>query len=730
MKKNFTKYILLTIVYLTFLCVKNYAQMPPHPSLLDRINRGEVAKPYAISNLSLLRSKGIDEPWLSPRQQILKKQTAFSRVFGPEAVPTSSWKALVILVKFTDKASQVNASYFDNLLFGQNTGTLRDYYKKVSYNNLDIVTVNLPSATGWVTAPQTYSYYVNGQNGTGSYPRNSQKLTEDIVNLVNSQVDFSKYDNDGDGYVDALFIIHSGTGAEYTGNNNDIWSHAWTTSAPQTLDGVKVYHYSIEPEYWLNPGDMTCGVFAHELGHAAFGLPDLYDTDYSSEGLGNWSLMAGGSWNGQGGLGGSPAFPDAWSHVQMGYITPIIVSSNIAGQTINNVENISEAYFLQNSFCGSEYFLCENRQKTGYDTYLPGSGLCIYHIDNSVNNNNHEWYPGHTSSGHYHVALEQADGKWSLEHNVGYGDAGDPYPGSTNNINFDNSTFPDSKNYNLNETYIGVSNIFSSSNYAMTADLYIQENISEKITITNPTGGEIFAVGSNPTITYTSVGTSGYLNLDYSTDGGITWSIISTNQPDDGDYKGWIVPNTPSTNCKIRISDVDGYPSVISKGLFIIPSDEFTEQKSISLIGFYFGCAAWGDYDNDGDLDLLLTGYNEDIGGGDFSKIYRNNGDNTFTEQTSISLTGVYSGSAAWGDYNNDGYMDILLTGYDQSTTMISKIYRNNGNNTFTEQTSISLTGVTTGTGAWGDYDNDGDLDILLIGQIATAGMSCKNISQ
>ena len=61
-------------------------------------------------------------------------------------------------------------------------------------------------------------------------------------------------------------------------------------------------------------------------------------------------------------------------------------------------------------------------------------------------------------------------------------------------------------------------------------------------------------------------------------------------------------------NCKIRISDTDGYPSVISKGLFIIPSDEFTENTSISLTGVYSGAAIWGDYDNDGDLDILLTG--------------------------------------------------------------------------------------------------------------------------
>ena len=262
MKKLFLYLIILLLIDIS----KDYAQMPPHPSLLDRIKRGEITAPYTLSNLNAIRSRGVDQPWSSPKLQMLKKQNTFSKTLGPEAAPTGSWKALAILVQFSDKPSQVNANYFDNLLFGQNTGTLHDYYEKVSYGNLDIITVNLPSTIGWVTAPQTYSYYVNAQNGTGDYPHNSQKLVEDIVNLVNPQIDFSKYDNNKDGYVDALFIIHSGRGAEYSGNNNDIWSHSWTTSTPQNLDGVKVYHYSIEPEYWINAGDMTCGVLCARNG--------------------------------------------------------------------------------------------------------------------------------------------------------------------------------------------------------------------------------------------------------------------------------------------------------------------------------------------------------------------------------------------------------------------------------------------------------------------------------
>ncbi|MGB8320867.1 MAG: M6 family metalloprotease domain-containing protein, partial [Ignavibacteriaceae bacterium] len=448
MKKLYFLLILLLVINNLYI----YAQMPPHPLLLDKINKGEIIKPYALSNLDMIRSKGVDKPWSAPKQQLLNKQNGLSRMFGPQTVPSGSWKALAVLVQFTDKPSQVNATYFDNLLFGQSTGTLSNYYNKVSYGNLDIITVTLPSTLGWITAPQPYSYYVNGNNGMGSYPQNSQKLVEDIVNLIDPVIDFSQYDNDGDGYVDALFIVHSGSGAEHNGNNNDMWSHSWTTHTKPILDEVQIYHYSIVPEYWETAGDMTCGVFAHEMGHSVFGLPDLYDTDYSSMGLGKWSLTAGGSWNGT--LGNSPAFPDAWSHIQMGYLNPTVVSDNISDQSINNVENNAEAYLLKNSLCGTEYFLVENRQKIGYDAYLPGSGLCIYHVDNSAANNNNEWYPGHTSSGHYKVALMQADGLWSLEHSSS-GNSGDPYPGSSNNRNFGSISIPDSWNYNLSETGIG-----------------------------------------------------------------------------------------------------------------------------------------------------------------------------------------------------------------------------------------------------------------------------------
>lgn len=132
---------------------------------------------------------------------------------------------------------------------------------------------------------------------------------------------------------------------------------------------------------------------------------------------------------------------------------------------------------------------------------------------------------------------------------------------------------------------------------------------------------------------------------------------------------------------------------------------------SAGLTGVYFGAVAWGDVDNDSDLDILLTGFD---GADRISRIYRNNGNSTFTD-IHAALTGVYFSAVAWGDTDNDGDLDVLLTGHDGTNTPVAKVYRNNGNSTFTDL-NIELPGVQVGAVAWGDADNDGDLDILLTG--------------
>lgn len=429
--------------------------MPPHARLADKVASGELRVPQ--TNLQ------IQEPAAFARR--------LSTPMALGAMASDSFRTLAILVQYSDKPSQVNPADFDTLLYELNQGSIRDYFLECSYGALDMITVNLPSSTSWQSVPQTAAYYANGENGLkdASYPNNAQKLVEDALAAADPLVDFSDYDNDGDGWLDALMIIHTGPGAEFTDDLNDIWSHKWGIS-PQELDGVWISTYSMMPEYWSAPGDITIGVFAHELGHV-LGLPDLYDTDNSSKGLGRWCLMAGGAWNGF--LGDSPSHLSAWCKVKLGFTTPITPTTELLAAPFPQVETDSVIYRLwDNGSASAEYFLIENRQQTGFDASLPASGLLIWHIDTVQANNQNEWYPGNTGSGHLKVALEQSDGDWDLEKNVNSGDSGDPYPGTNTVRSFNSTTSPNSLAYDGSISFVLLANI-SNSDSLMTADITV-----------------------------------------------------------------------------------------------------------------------------------------------------------------------------------------------------------------------------------------------------------------
>lgn len=434
---------LLTIITILFLAVPIGA-MPPHPDLAKKIANGQARLP---ANKVVISYQPGEFDYDQPSDR--------------SGQVTGTFKVLCILVDFSDNNASTTSFEFDTLIYANQSGTVRDYYSEISYTQLDIVTVNLPSSLGWNRAPQTYTYYVDNNYGTDSpYPNNSKKLCEDLVDLVDGAVDFTQYDNDGNGFVDVVLITHAGPGAEYTGSSSDIWSHKWSIP-PRSRDGVFISNYAIMPEYWSTPGDMTIGVYCHEMGHG-FGLPDLYDTDNSSYGIGYWSLMASGSWNG--GLGSSPAHMDAWSKIQVGWVTPTNVTSNATNVAINDVESNQTIFRLWTSGAmGSEYFLIENRQQIGYDAALPGSGLLIWHIDEAVSHNMYEWYPGHTSFGNYKVALEQADNLFQLEKKQSLGNSGDPFPGSTNNSSFGPVTSPNSDSYASSNSFVSISNISASA---------------------------------------------------------------------------------------------------------------------------------------------------------------------------------------------------------------------------------------------------------------------------
>ena len=463
------KYSILSGVAITLILVLGLVgsalATPPHPDVLEKINSDPIARAIYETERAEQLERGIDAPGNALSKLVASKQAA-----GLAPTLSGTYKILVLLVDFSDHVQQTSASFFDGLIFDSTGTSVRTYYDEVSYGQFDIVTVHMPSTTGWFRAPSPYTYYVNGEYGLGTYPNNAQKLVEDLVDVADASIDFSQYDNDGDGYVDALVIAHSGPGREFTGSADDIHSHKWGIS-PRQKDGVYVYEYAMQPEYLSVSGDMTIGVFCHELGHV-FGLPDHYDTDYSSQGVGQFCVMSYGSWNGTN--GSSPAHPSAWCRKELGFATPVNVTSNRINESIQEVENGGSIYRMWSNgdSTGDEYFLIENRQQTGFDSGLPSSGLLIWHIDEAKTNNDAEWYPSLSGANHYQVALEQADGLYQLEHDINTGNGGDPFPGSTMNTSFSNITTPSSDSYEDGATVVAVTNISSSAS-TMTADLIV-----------------------------------------------------------------------------------------------------------------------------------------------------------------------------------------------------------------------------------------------------------------
>jgi immune inhibitor A len=364
-------------------------------------------------------------------------------------------RVAVVLVQFPDRSLPADAAARTERLFFSTGelphGSVAEYYADVSGGLIGIT----GKVVGPYTLPRGLSAYAGADNGTQAALPNARTLADEALTASAADLDYAPYDNDGDGFVDAYIVVHAGRGAEQTGRTSDIWSHKWILPTERTVNGVKVYAYLTIPE------DANIGVAAHEIGHLVFGWPDLYDPDQSSEGIGDWCLMSGGSW----GLGGErPTHPSAWCKANQGWIDVVAPSAN-GPVTVEDVKTGRAAYRLwTNGQDGTEYFLVENRQATGYDASLPGAGLLVWHVDDAVE--------GNTNEAHFKVALEQADGKRQLELNGNRGDAGDPFPGTSQVTTFTATSTPNSRSYAGSDTCVAITGIPAPS-AAMTVEVSV-----------------------------------------------------------------------------------------------------------------------------------------------------------------------------------------------------------------------------------------------------------------
>ncbi len=372
---------------------------------VDSLGKGKAVVPQEL--LSKARSR-MAARRQAARRANAKKASQRMATNGNTGKFQGQRHGLIILVNFAD--SKFNTSKFgptqtlysriaNEANYGENNfkGSISDYFKAQSGGQflLDF------DVAGPVTLPNGYSYY--GQNDDDGYDKRPKEMVREACQAVDGSVDFSKYDWDGDGEVEEVFVVYAGNGEHDTTNKpNLIWPHMDNLAnydEQLTLDGVTINTYACASE--LN-GDKTLsgiGTFCHEFSHC-MGFPDMYDTasDGNNFGMGSWDLMDYGSYNGDGYV---PAGYSGYEKMVCGWTTPIELDKPMTVNGMERLADMGQTYIIYNKGNRNEYYILENRQQSGFDKYLPGSGLLIERVDydkdiwewNAVNTTNGGYYP-------------------------------------------------------------------------------------------------------------------------------------------------------------------------------------------------------------------------------------------------------------------------------------------------------------------------------------------------
>lgn len=372
-------------------------------------------------------------------------------------------RAVVILAEFSDSAHHFTIEnpkrsfneYFnatkplEDYGRGENRNfvSVRQYFKLASFGqftpDFDVY--------GPVTLPSDLATYGKDSGGEGRGER-MDLLIQDACLLVNDSVDFSLYDSNKDGYVDLVIVIYAGYSQSVSGNSSDcIWPKSGTVSGG-TYDAKRVQRYAVSAELNGYPGCWSTapweringiGTLCHEFCHT-MGLPDFYPTGNAWKGnnqaMEYWSLMDSGNYltNGY-----TPCALNAWEREAMGWmeIAPLESSGEME---VKSIDDGGTAYRVYNPGNSSEYFVLENIQNIGLNTYQKGHGLLVTHVEYDFSSFSLSNNKVNNVKGHPRMTVVPADGLLFAQYNVGttidgktiknadfYAElAGDPFPGT------------------------------------------------------------------------------------------------------------------------------------------------------------------------------------------------------------------------------------------------------------------------------------------------------------
>lgn len=401
----------------------------------------------------------------------------------PRSFPTTGTvRGLIVLAEFQDLKFQEGSTkeYFDRKVntFGysgpETSGSVADYFKEQSGGiftpEFDIV--------GPVTLPRRYSEYGLDEDIDGFF-REAAVAARDQAG-----VDFSRYDVNGDYFIDFFFVVFAGHGEAQGGPADTIWPCMKDESdyISDAFDGLylSVCACSCELKHGTGTDLDGIGTICHEFSHI-LGLPDIYDPmGTGGYGMGHYDMMCYGPYNND---LITPSGYTAMDKYTLGWLEPRVLGNPEKDVELRSFASTNDCCFIVNPANPNEYYTLENRQPEGFDAALPGHGLVIsyVHYDRSVWKKNAVNTPG--ISRYEHVAIVPADGMKELQ-NAGSRpvEAGDTWPGTADKTEFSAGTDPAALWRSQGaETPAGISvtNIRESGDGVVTFDFNVAASVSE-----------------------------------------------------------------------------------------------------------------------------------------------------------------------------------------------------------------------------------------------------------